>query len=365
VPETRSGIDARRKFARWSTLFAVTALVAVACSSPAASSAPPSEAPASQAPASEAPASQAPASEAPPSASVESLRIGYISGGDSDPFVLLVTQGIRTEAANAGVELSECDSNFDAATALACARTLAAQQLTSMINWQFYPDSAKEICDAYGNLPTVAIDTPEKPCQKTFVGANNREAGLIAGKGLGDFASAKFGCKYDAYISLDFPVIAEINAARAGGSKEGFENVCGPVPAAKYFSVDTFQGGPDQNENSRRQVTDIMTTLPDAKTILVIAPNSDGAGLAALAAADVAGRKDQIWIVTHGADPSVRDVLRNEPQWVGSVAYFPESYGKLVIPLAVTLAKGESVPEQSLVTHLFIDKSNIDQYYPQ
>jgi ribose transport system substrate-binding protein len=169
---------------------------------------------------------------------------------------------------------------------------------------------------------------------------------------------------YDAYISLDFPTIAEINAARAGGSKEGFEGVCGAVPADKYHSVDTFLGGPDQNENARRQVTDILTTLPNAKTILIISPNSDAAASAALAAADVAGRKEQVWIVSHGADPSVRDTIRNEPQWVGSVAYFPESYGELVIPLAISLAKGETVPEQSLVTHLFIDRTNIDQFYP-
>ena len=44
------------------------------------------------------------------------LRIGYISGGDSDPFVLLVTNGVRDEAAKAGVVLSECDSNFAAET---------------------------------------------------------------------------------------------------------------------------------------------------------------------------------------------------------------------------------------------------------
>ncbi len=345
----------RASLARLAALTVVAALAVGACS-PAAS---PSVSADASAPA----ASVTP--EASSAASQEPVRIGYISGGDSDPFVLLVTQGIREEAAKAGVELSECDSNFDAATALACARTLSSQQLSSMINWQFYPDSAEEICNAYGDLPTVAIDTPEEPCQQVFVGANNREAGLIAGKGLADFASSKFGCAYDAYISLDFPVIAEVNAARAGGSKEGFENVCGPIPADKYFSVDTFAGGPDQNENSRRQVTDILTTLPDAKTILVISPNSDGAALAALAAADVAGRKDQMWVVSHGGDPSVRDSIRNEPQWVGSVAYFPESYGKLVIPLAVSLAKGESVPEQSLVTHLFINKANIDQYYPE
>jgi ribose transport system substrate-binding protein len=293
------------------------------------------------------------------------VRIGYISGGDSDPFVLLVTEGIRAEAEKAGVELSECDSAFEAEKALACARTLAAQELDSMINWQFFPDSSEAVCEAYGGLPTVAIDTPEEPCQETFVGANNREAGLVAGKGLGDFASANFDCVYDAYISLDFPTIADINAARAGGSVEGFEEVCGEIPEDKYFSVDTFAGGPDQPENSRRQVTDLLTTLPDAETILIISPAGDGMGTAALAAAEVAGRKDHVWIATHGADPSVRDAIRNEAQWVGSVAYFPETYGALVMPLAISLAKGETVEAEVLVEHLFINADNLDDFYPE
>lgn len=292
------------------------------------------------------------------------LRIGYISGGDADPFVLLVTEGIRAEAKAAGVELQECDGNFLDDKALECARNLGPLELQSMINWQFNPAISPSVCEAYGNLPTVAIDTPEPPCQKTFVGADNRVAGLVAGKGLGDFAKAKFDCAYDAYVSLDFPQIADINAARAGGSREGFEGVCGPVPADKYFTIDTFSGGPDQPENTRRQFTDLLTTLPDAKTILVIGPAGDTMPSAALGAADVVGRKDQVWIVGHGADPSVRDAIRNEPQWVGDVGYFPERYGSLIMPLAIALARGEAVPEQSLVTHEFINRDNIDEYYP-
>lgn len=292
------------------------------------------------------------------------LRIGYISGGDSDPFVLLVTQGIRDQAQATGVELSECDSAFDADKALSCARTLSAQQLGSMINWQFFPDAAQAVCEAYGNLPTVAVDTPEKPCQQTFVGADNQLAGVVAGTGLGDFAKARFDCAYDAYVSLDFPTIPDINTPRAGGSREGFESVCGAIPAEKVFSIDTFSGGPDQPENSRRQVTDLLTTLPDAKVILIISPAGDAMASAALGAADVAGRKDQVWIVGHGADPSVIDSIRNEPQWVGDVGYFPEQYGALIMPLAITLARGGTVPEQSLVDHKFVTRDNIDQFYP-
>lgn len=336
---------------RLTVLVSVVAVAALGCSGASTS-------PAASATA----AASIPASVAP-SPSAEKLRIGYISGGDSDPFVFLVTQGIRAQAASAGVELSECDSAFDADKALACARTLSAQHLQSMINWQFFPDSSAAVCEAYGNLPTVAIDTPEKPCQKVFMGADNKQAGIVAGKGLGEFAQKKFGCQYDAYISLDFPTIADINAARAGGSKDGFEAVCGKIPAEKYFSVDTMAGGPDQPENTRRQVTDLLTTLPKAKVILIISPSGDSMPAAALAAADVAGRKSQVWVVGHGADPSVRSQILNEPQWVGDVAYFPEKYGELVMPLAISLAKGETVPAESLITHLFLNAANIKDFY--
>ena len=112
-------------------------------------------------------------------------------------------------------------------------------------------------------------------------------------------------------------------------------------------------------------MTDILTTLPDAKTILVIAPNSDGAARRRSGPPMWPAARTRCGSCPTARDPTVRDTIRNEPQWVGSVAYFPESYGELILPLAIALAKGETVPEQSLVTHMFINKDNIDQYYPE
>ena len=294
----------------------------------------------------------------------EPIRIGYISGGDADPFVLLVTEGLRAAAADLGVELSECDSNFTDDTALNCARTLSAIDNLAMINWQFNPELAPAVCEAYGDLPTIAIDTPEEPCQVSFVGANNVEAGLVAGRGMGAFAEEQFGCEYDAYVSLDIPTIAEINEMRAGGTKDGFEEICGVIPDDKYFSIDTLLGGPDQPENTRRQFTDVLTILPAAETILVVSPSGDSMPIAALNAADVQGRRDQVWLVGHGADPTVHELIRSEPQWVGDVAYFPERYGETIMPLAVALAKGEEIPTEVLITHEFVNADNIEGIYP-
>ncbi len=295
----------------------------------------------------------------------EPLRVGYISGGDADPFVKIVTDSLAVAAEEAGVEFFPCDGNFLDEDALGCARTLDALELDVMINWQFNPAASEQICEAYSNLPTVAMDTSEEPCQEVWIGANNHLAGVIAGKGLGEFAMSEFGCEYDAYVSLDIPSIPDVNAPRAGGSKDGFEEVCGPVPEEKYITIDTLLGSGDQPENTRRQFTDTLTTLPDAEVILVISPSGDSMPEAALAAADAQGRTGHVWVVGHGADASIHKHIRSNPYWVGDVAYFPERYGSLAMPAAIALARGEDVEEEILIDHVFIDKSNINEYYEE
>src|SRR5690349_10549059 len=104
-------------------------LVLGACTNPATSSAP------SEAPASEPPASETPASEAP-SASAAGFKVGYISLGESIPFVKLVSDNIKAEAEKAGVEIAFCDSEIDAAKALACAQNLKVQEVQAVLNFQ-------------------------------------------------------------------------------------------------------------------------------------------------------------------------------------------------------------------------------------
>ncbi len=299
------------------------------------------------------------------SESSESVLVGYISMGESDPFINEVSASIRDEVAKiGGVTLVECDAQFLPDKALECAAALKAQGVASVINWQADEAASSNVCDAYGNLPTVAIDVPQAPCEKIFIGADNYAAGIIGGEGLGNFVLKQFDCQYDAYVSIDIPSIPSVNGPRAGGNKEGFEKICGPMPDSKYISIDAFQGGPDQPENTRRQFTDILTALPDAKVILVASPSGDPMAVAAFNAGIAAGRTKDIWMSSQGADGSSRPFIRESPQWVGAVAYFPERYGELVVPAAIKLAKGESVPTQDLMVHEFVTIDNIDSFYP-
>jgi len=294
----------------------------------------------------------------------EPIRIGYISGGDADAFVFQVTTNITDVAAEEGAELFSCDANFTAEEALECARNLSAQNLDVMINWQFIAAASEAVCEAYGNLPTVTMDVPEEPCGVVFVGADNLAAGLIAGTGLGEFAESEFGCEYDLYVSIELPGQPDINDQRAGGTTQGFEDVCGAIDSDKFVQIDKAQGASDATENIRRVFTDVLTANPGAEVILIAAPFGDIDGVTALAAADTADRSENVWVVAHGGDAAGQNSIRSDPRWIGSVAYFPERYGTLAVPAAIALARGETVPENILLTHELITAENIDEFYP-
>jgi len=287
-----------------------------------------------------------------------SYKIGYISLGDSIPFVKLVSDNIKQEVEASGNEFFFCDSQLDAAKALACAQTFKTQGVDGIINFQLDEKAAESICQAGPDVPVVAVDIHQRPCEKVFVGADNKAAGMIAGEQLGKYFEENFSCEYDAFVSMEQPAAGQVNEDRAGGSIEGFESVCGAIPADKLRRVDgggTIDGG-------LTTFGDTLTALTGASRIGVVSLNDDML-LGSFAAADAQGRSDQIFGVAQGADPSAFDDIQNNPNWIGDTAYFPERYGELAVPSIIALIKGESVPENVFTEHVFINKDNFSEYY--
>ena len=350
MQETRPGTAASRRLARWSTVFAILALMVAACSNPPA-------APSSAPPASSAPASVAPASVAPPSAAVK-YKIGYISLGDSVPFVKLVSDGIKEAATAAGQDLLFCDSEIDAAKALACAQNLKVQGAQGVLNFQVFQDSSPEICTAYGSVPTIAIDIIQPPCQIAFMGANNHEAGRLGGAELGKYAKEKWNCDFTAYVSLESTAAGAANTDRMGGWRDGFKESC-PIPKDKERILD----GADRTDPALEQVTNLLGALRGNK-IIVVAINEDGI-LGAIGAANTLGRQTDLYYGGQGTDPSIwKDVACN-PNYIASVAYFPERYGTLLIPNMVKALQGETIPKEIFTEHIVVNKDNIRTVYPE
>ncbi len=351
MQETRLWTATSRTLARWSTVVIVALLVA-ACTNPPA-------APTSAAPPASAPASEAPASSAPPaSAAANKYKIGYISLGDSVPFVKLVSDGIKEAADAAGQELLFCDSEIDAAKALACAQNLKVQGAEGVLNFQVFQDSSPEICTAYGSVPTIAIDIIQPPCQIAFMGANNREAGRLGGAEMGKYAKENWDCDFTAYVSLESTAAGAANTDRMGGWRDGFKESC-PIPADKERVLD----GADRTDPALEQVTNLLGALPGDR-IIVVAINEDGI-LGAIGAANTLGRQTDLFYGGQGTDPSIwKDVACN-PNYIASVAYFPERYGTLLIPNMIKALDGETIPKEIFTEHVVVNKDNIRTIYPE
>ncbi|UXN75038.1 substrate-binding domain-containing protein [Devosia sp. A8/3-2] len=152
----------------------------------------------------------------------EGLTIGFTQLGTGVPFTEALQRGMEAGAAVAGVKLITCDSKFDAAAALDCARQFRTQNVDGLVTFRADAAAAANICAEGPQVPVIAIDIEQQPCQTAFVGAANAYAGEIVGYALGQYFKANFDCKYDARVSLESLAVGVVNDLRMGGMRDGF-----------------------------------------------------------------------------------------------------------------------------------------------
>ncbi len=329
------------------------AFVVGACSNPAASSAPPAATDAPSVAPTEAPS-------AAPSEAATPMKVGYISLGEAIPFVSLVTKSIQEEAAKVpGLEIVVCDSEIDAAKALACAQNLKVQGVQAVLNFQLFEDSSPEVCAAYGDLPTIAIDIVQAPCQVAFMGADNTAAGTIAGKYVGDALKAENDCTYEAVVTLDTKGAGATTLARMDGMIAGFEEACGPIDPDKFKSIDV--GG--TTDLALEKFGNQLSAIKPGGIIAILSLNDD-MSLGAFAAARTAGREAELRLAGQGADPTSWKEIACNPYWLADTAYFPERYGTILVPAVVDLLNGKSIADNLFTTHETVTKDNVRELYP-
>jgi ribose transport system substrate-binding protein len=283
------------------------------------------------------------------------LKIGYISLSEAVPFIHLVTLSIRQQAQRAGVQLVFCDARNDAATALACAKTMAVQHVQGLIDYQADATAAPQICAAGPQVPVIGLYIHQPPCEKAYIGANDSYAGKIAGEAVGNYFKQRFGCKYDAYISLQGYETGELNTLRMGGFDQGFSSICGGIHNEKKIQADRI-------DQAQAAFTNVLTGLPGAHRIIVVGIDDDGIE-GALAAAKAQNRVNDLYVAGQGADPSSWCDIKSDPQWIGDTAYFPEKTGDSVIADMIRLIKGQSVPKTNYVPNTVVNGQNIETYY--
>jgi ABC-type sugar transport system substrate-binding protein len=358
----------------WSAaIVAITLLVAsgalVTAQSPSASAAPSaSQVPATSAPSAPPAATSAPSPTAPANPYADAgaaegsgagKRIGYISFGDSVAFVKAVSDGIADQAAIAGVDLVTCDAKASEPDARACADRMRLEGVAGVLSFQPFEALSAELCAAYGGLPTIAIDIHQHPCERVFVGADDGRAGFVAGEAVGAALRAENGCTYGSVITVEAPGAGAVSERRATGMLDGFRSACGEVPADRIIRID----GGGTTDLALEAVNGLFPSITSTDPLVLLSVSDDMA-FGALAAARAAGREPQLRIGAHGADASARREIACNAAWVADAAYFPERYGRTLIPAMIDLLDGKEVPAELFTVHEAVTGANVRTLYP-
>jgi ribose transport system substrate-binding protein len=288
------------------------------------------------------------------------LVIGYATSLEAVPIVHVISEGIKAQAKRAGVKLVFCDTAGDVPKALDCAKSMKTQGVQGILQFQHVTKASPAICKAGPSVPVFAIDIPQPPCQTSFMGVDNAYGGFVAGVKAGETVKAKWGCKYDAWISLEEPEIGAPNEQRLGGYRKGFQSVCpGPIVNLKKVGFDATL------DKARTIVTDLLTTLPGKSHIIVASIDDEGVE-GAFAAAKAAGRPSDVWGISLGvADDVAKCGIKTNPNWLAATAIYPEKYGWTAIPAMILAIKGKTLPKLLYIPLIALNSENISQYYPK
>lgn len=274
-------------------------------------------------------------------------------------FSRAVTESLVRSAVAADIDLLVLDNQDNAAAALRNADLFVRERVDLVIESQTDTRIAGQICTRFraASIPVIAIEIPHP--DTIYYGANNSQAGLIAGRYLARWAEAHWRGRVDELLLLELPKAGQVPNARILGSMLGvIERLVGF--SERQVKILRTSG---HFENTMALTRNYLRRSR-AERILVAAIN-DPCALGALQAFRDAGREEHCAIVGHNASPDAHtELARKNSRLVGSVGYFPERYGEGVIPLAIDLLAGRPVPPATFVRHEMVTPANLRAFYP-
>ncbi len=201
-------------------------------------------------------------------------------------------------------------------------------------------------------IPLIAVEIPHPGA--TYYGANNYVAGLIGGRHLGKWSKQQWCGAVDEVLLLQLPVSGPLPASRLVGTLEGIREVLPQVSEANVVRLDgNGQFGPSL-EAVRKHLRKSRS-----RRMLVGAIN-DPSAIGALRAFEESGRTDDCAIMGQNASAEARSELRRAgSSLIGSVGYFPETYGDGIIALAIDILRRQRVPPAVFVEHHLITPANV------
>src|SRR5258708_22454143 len=152
-------------------------------------------------------------------------RLGYAAQGTDYQFSREVSASLQRAVATEGIELISLDNRYSAKIAQRNADLLVREKVDLVIEFQTDQDVAPIVAAKYreAGIPLIAIDIPHPGA--TYYGANNYEAGLIAGRYLGRWVKEHWHSELDEIILLELPRAGNLPHMRLTGMLVGIDLV--------------------------------------------------------------------------------------------------------------------------------------------
>ncbi len=288
--------------------------------------------------------------------------MAYLSFGAQFAYIAVVDESMRQAAEQYGVNLVYIDNEFSPEKALENAELIAARDDIDLVfEFNYYQQQNYVIADIFreAEIPVIAIDIPIPGA--VYYGADNYYGGKLEGIGLGEWAAANWTEPVDLVLVEQQSMAGQQTLeARTLGIIAGIHQ---SLPYLTDEQIVRFEGGVDVNQLAEAVATE-LTAHPDAPRV-IIGTLGDSNGVAAANVAAEAGR-DVATSGVGGDDVGIQAIRSGDPErFIGVTLFRPENYGPDLIPLACRMLAGEVIPPEVFISHVFMTRDNIDEYYPE
>jgi ribose transport system substrate-binding protein len=286
------------------------------------------------------------------------IHLGYAAQGSDLLFSREITMSLARAADKEKIALLSLSNEFSPKAALRNADKLIRARVDLAIEHQTFEEVAPLIAEKFreAKIPLIAIGFPHPGA--IYYGANNYEAGLMAGRALGRWAKQRWDGTVSEVIVLGRSMGGTVPQLRVQGMERGIHEIMGEQNTRMVH----LRG--DGHFDGAMRVMRRHLRFSEPGNILVAAIN-DPSALGALRAFEEAGMIQSCAIVGHGGSTDARTELRRPgTRLVGSVAYFPENYGADLISLATGILGHKPTPNTVFIAHRLLTSANVNHYYP-
>jgi ABC-type sugar transport system substrate-binding protein len=276
-----------------------------------------------------------------------------------------VRRSFELAARTLPVEMLYFDNAGDPAQALANADAAIAARVDLLIEYDADADANAEIARRLAAAGIRALALVDPLPGAPLYGPDNRAAGRIAGRALGDFARETWPDSQVLGVLIgDLADAGRAVSDRVQGITDGVHEI---LPTLNFAALDT--GG--QSMRADALLTKFLRAQPGQR--LLIATLDDLSAVYAKNAVELNRRQSDCVIVSQGLDRNIHGGVSEKKELdpnnrssvvLGSVAYYMDRYGYEVLPLAMRMLAGETLPPHIATHHILVTAATVFREYP-